>query len=746
MPSAKGSLTLFCQAIDHKNQPLGRIFSVSVPTSANVDDLYDKVITKSVELFPVFRASLGSLQLWKLSTPIPDNRVLPVEYLKEYEGIFIKVKAWGVFEKSDIDLNNIICATSVPDFVLEFERELDKKRGVAHNGHIEYTIPNTGTQILVHEDSTTEDRSSGDLTDEDESHGERRLAERLEVMHTAYVAFEGWETFWQGPLGPALKEHVANMIFFGCFVLNVPKGGVTTAQLNHTPWPFDLIMKRVAVPPMKEELRLYKPCSDVLVLKSTLPRLLVEVNSSQKKEWAPDLIRMLLQGAAVVRFANTFLDAFKEKKDFVLIAIFIRDDGKAIRYTLFQRQNARAVFYADKNFWLNTSVGRVKFVHQLYNLLHVSVGGEEAEDTKATIEQLKDKILKQNEESPMKSFHTKEGTQGQGTKGKGAHTGGGAGAGAGGAGAADCAELRAHGYEVNPEVIVDDKGIAWEKLFKMPSHILTVYRPSDPSKELIAKKVRKKSNELEILKLLNTIQPKSEHVISLLDSFHTQSGPWAILSKMDTVADYVALAPNQLGGRVTQVCRDLIKGLAYLHKLCIAHRDIKPDNLVVDQDFCLKIIDFDIAMQVKDEDEEVDGQCGTRHWMAPEVEDKSSTYSPIKADRWSCGRVLLYLLDEFRKEDKFLRAIAGKLKAHDPKQRPSLLEWHTWFTTPFLDMANVRKGGERKASRPQQDAMEGTKPPEAKKQRLIVSDQNEREREFPELYELQTSRPMAQVN
>jgi hypothetical protein len=52
----------------------------------------------------------------------------------------------------------------------------------------------------------------------------------------------------------------------------------------------------------------------------------------------------------------------------------------------------------------------------------------------------------------------------------------------------------------------------------MSSHIFTVYRPSDPSKELIAKKVRKDLNELEILKLfLNTIQPKPEHVISLLD-------------------------------------------------------------------------------------------------------------------------------------------------------------------------------------------------------------------------------------
>ena len=64
--------------------------------------------------------------------------------------------------------------------------------------------------------------------------------------------------------------------------------------------------------------------------------------------------------------------------------------------------------------------------------------------------------------------------------------------------------------------------------------------------------------------------------------------------------------PKQLESKATKVCWGLIKGLAYLHELCIAHRDIKPDNLVVDQDFCLKIIDFDIAMQLKDENEKVD--------------------------------------------------------------------------------------------------------------------------------------------
>ncbi|KAH9992471.1 hypothetical protein BJV77DRAFT_909915, partial [Russula vinacea] len=72
----------------------------------------------------------------------------------------------------------------------------------------------------------------------------------------------------------------------------------------------------------------------------------------------------------------------------------------------------------------------------------------------------------------------------------------------------------------------------------------------------------------------------------------------------------------------------LIKGVAYLHEFCIIQRD-----------FYLKIIDFDVSMQVKDEDEVVQGQCGTKGWMAPEIEEKSM-YSPIKADRWSTGQVL----------------------------------------------------------------------------------------------------------
>ena len=205
----------------------------------------------------------------------------------------------------------------------------------------------------------------------------------------------------------------------------------------------------------------------------------------------------------------------------------------------------------------------------------------------------------------------------------------------------------------------------------MPDHIATVYRPMDSNKKFIAKKVREDSNELEMLRLLDTIPRKSDHIISVVDSFCG----WVILPKLATVRDYVEFGPKPSENKVSQLCLGLIKGLTYLHEHRIAHRDIKPDNLLINnKPFRLIITDFDIAMRVEHEDEEVDDQCGTKHWMAPEVEGKLR-HSPIKADRWSCGHVILYFLDNLKQEDKRLRRFANELTAHDPKRRPSLLEW-----------------------------------------------------------------------
>ena len=99
---------------------------------------------------------------------------------------------------------------------------------------------------------------------------------------------------------------------------------------------------------------------------------------------------------------------------------------------------------------------------------------------------------------------------------------------------------------------------------------------------------------------------------------------------MNTVYDLVYFVPNKLYGEFAEVCWGLIKGVRYLHTLHIAHRNIKPANLLFDcRASCLKIINYDSTWQVEDKDKEVNDLCRAKHWIVPEIENKLM-YSPIK--------------------------------------------------------------------------------------------------------------------
>lgn len=86
-----------------------------------------------------------------------------------------------------------------------------------------------------------------------------------------------------------------------------------------------------------------------------------------------------------------------------------------------------------------------------------------------------------------------------------------------------------------------------------------------------------------------------------------------------------------------------MSAIAYMHSINVVHRDLKMDNIIVDEsnNNLIKIIDFGFATACG-KDEKLGVQCGTTHYMCPDLVKKQMVNCQA-ADIWACG-VILYIL------------------------------------------------------------------------------------------------------
>jgi len=86
-------------------------------------------------------------------------------------------------------------------------------------------------------------------------------------------------------------------------------------------------------------------------------------------------------------------------------------------------------------------------------------------------------------------------------------------------------------------------------------------------------------------------------------------------------------------------CYQLLRGCAYLATLHVVHRDLKPDNCLVEPERgLLKICDFGTAKKVRSGDTNVSYVC-SRPYRAPELVLGKEEYS-VEVDWWSAGCVI----------------------------------------------------------------------------------------------------------
>ncbi|CAD5206622.1 unnamed protein product [Bursaphelenchus okinawaensis] len=153
-------------------------------------------------------------------------------------------------------------------------------------------------------------------------------------------------------------------------------------------------------------------------------------------------------------------------------------------------------------------------------------------------------------------------------------------------------------------------------------------------------------HEIHILR-----QVRHENVVRLLENFRVEEK-----EKLYLVMEYCTCSLQQLlDASVEKKLQEfqahgylvqLLEGVDYLHLKGVIHKDIKPGNLLLSSDGCLKICDMGVAELLETSDPLNDDWCtlsqGTPKFQPPEVVSGNvERFRGRPVDIWACG-VTLY--------------------------------------------------------------------------------------------------------
>ena len=162
------------------------------------------------------------------------------------------------------------------------------------------------------------------------------------------------------------------------------------------------------------------------------------------------------------------------------------------------------------------------------------------------------------------------------------------------------------------------------------------------------------------------------HIVRLVD-FNKVEQPYIALEYVSgaPLSAYVKGKAKTLPiGRVLRYFGDLAGAVAAVHEKQIIHRDIKPDNIIIDQDGCIKLIDFGVAAADDGLVETETGvMVGTRSYASPE-QNQGQNVGPA-SDLWSLGVTFWEVLTGQRLFSERLGAVISELQFAKQIEPPS---------------------------------------------------------------------------
>ncbi|KAL2922306.1 CBL-interacting serine/threonine-protein kinase 1 [Bienertia sinuspersici] len=170
--------------------------------------------------------------------------------------------------------------------------------------------------------------------------------------------------------------------------------------------------------------------------------------------------------------------------------------------------------------------------------------------------------------------------------------------------------------------------------------------------------------EIATLKLL-----KHPNIVRLYEVIASKTKIYMVLEFVhggelfDKVASRGKL-PEKEGRRLFQ---QLIDGVSYCHDRGVYHRDLKLENILIDDKGSLKVSDFGLSAlpQHFGSDGLLHTTCGSPNYVAPEILANRG-YSGATADVWSCGVILYVILTGYLPfDDRNLAVLYQKITRGD---------------------------------------------------------------------------------
>ncbi|XP_052283620.1 cyclin-dependent kinase 7-like [Dreissena polymorpha] len=203
---------------------------------------------------------------------------------------------------------------------------------------------------------------------------------------------------------------------------------------------------------------------------------------------------------------------------------------------------------------------------------------------------------------------------------------------------------------------MEDKSKLYEKIeFLGEGQFATVYKARDVVKDRIVavKKIKLGTRQeaadginrtaLREIKLLQELN--HPHIIGLLDVFGQKSNVSLVFDFMETDLE-VIIKDNTIiltMAHIKAYILQTLQGLEYLHANWILHRDMKPNNLLINKDGVLKLGDFGLAKFFGSPNRIYTHQVVTRWYRCPELLFGARNYG-TGVDTWAVGCILAELL------------------------------------------------------------------------------------------------------